>query len=67
MQTLGKTTCPIIVGNKQYQIEFIVCKNLIRPAILGLDFLRQNRIGTTWTPNGTFALQRGEELLVESN
>ena len=66
MQTLGKTTCPIIVGNKQYQIEFIVCKNLIRPAILGLDFLRQNRIGTTWTPNGTFALQRGEEILVES-
>ena len=53
-------------GGKQYQIEFIVCKNLIRPAILGLDFLRQNRIGTTWTPNGTFALQRGEELLVES-
>ena len=66
LQTLGKTTCPIIVGSKQYQIEFIVCRNLIRPAILGLDFLRQNRIGTTWTPNGTFALQRGEELLVES-
>ena len=66
LQTLGKTTCLIIVGNKQYQIEFIVCRNLIRPAILGLDFLRQNRIGTTWTPNGTFALQRGEELLVES-
>ena len=37
-----------------------------RPAILGLDFLRQNRIGTTWTPQGTFALQRGEEILVES-
>ena len=37
-----------------------------RPAILGLDFLRQNRIGTTWTPTGTFALQRGEEILVES-
>ena len=47
-------------------MEFIVCKNLRRPAILGLDFLRQNRIGTTWTPTGTFALQRGEEILVES-
>ena len=47
-------------------MEFIVCKNLRRPAILGLDFLRQNRIGTTWTPTGTFALQRGEDILVES-
>ena len=66
LHTLGKTTCPLIVGDKTYQVEFIVCRNLIKPAILGLDFLRQNRIGTTWTPNGTFALQRGEELLVES-
>ena len=66
LQTLGKAMCPFKVGNREYQMEFIVCKNLRRPAILGLDFLRQNRIGTTWTPSGTFALQRGEEILVES-
>ena len=66
LHTLGRATCPIIVGGKIYNIEFIVCRNLIRPVILGLDFLRQNRIGTTWTPKGTFALQRGEEILVES-
>ena len=66
LQTLGRTVCPIEVGGRQYNVEFIVCRNLRRPAILGLDFLRQNRIGTTWTPQGTFALQRGEEILVES-
>ena len=66
LQTLGKAECTFTLGNRDYKMEFIVCRNLRRPAILGLDFLRQNRIGTTWTPTGTFALQRGEEVLVES-
>ena len=66
LQTLGRAKCTFTLGNRDYKMEFIVCRNLRRPAILGLDFLRQNRIGTTWTPTGTFALQRGEEVLVES-
>ena len=66
LQTLGRTVSPIELGGRKYNVEFIVCKNLTRPAILGLDFLRQNSIGTTWIPQGTFALQRGEEILVES-
>ena len=66
LQTLGRANCTFNLGGRDYRMEFIVCKNLRRPAILGLDFLRQNRIGTTWTPTGTFALQRGEDILVES-
>ena len=66
LQTLGRAECAFTLGGRDYKMEFIVCKNLRRPAILGLDFLRQNRIGTTWTPTGTFALQRGEDILVES-
>ena len=66
LQTLGRAECTFTLGGRDYKMEFIVCKNLRRPAILGLDFLRQNRIGTTWTPTGTFALQRGEDILVES-
>ena len=66
LQTLGRAECAFALGGRDYKMEFIVCKNLRRPAILGLNFLRQNRIGTTWTPTGTFALQRGEEILVES-
>ena len=65
LQTLGRAECAFTLGGRDYKMEFIVCKNLRRPAILGLDFLRQNRIGTTWTPTGTFALQRGEDILVE--
>ena len=37
-----------------------------RPAILGIDFLRKNRLGTTWTEEGKFALQKGDDILVES-
>ena len=66
LQTLGRTVCPIELGGRKYNIEFIVCRNLRGPAVLGLDFLRQNGVGTTWTPQGTFSLQRGEEVLVES-
>ena len=66
LQTLGRAECAFTLGGRDYKMEFIVCRNLRRPAILGLDFLRQNRIGTTWTPTGTFALQRGEDILVES-
>ena len=66
LQTLGRTECTFTLGGRDYKMEFIVSKNLRRSAILGLDFLRQNRMGTTWTPTGTFALQRADDILVES-
>ena len=66
VQTLGKTKTQFKLGISTYTSEFIVCKNLRRPAILGIDFLRKNRIGTTWTEEGKFALQKGDVILVES-
>ena len=33
---------------------------------MGIDFLRKNRLGTTWTEEGKFALQKGGDILVES-
>ena len=66
LKTLGRAKCPYKLGASTYHTEFLVCKNLRRPAILGLDFLRKNRIGTTWTEEGKFALQKGEDILVES-
>ena len=66
VQTLGKTKTQFKLGISTYTSEFIVCKNLRRPAILGIDFLRKNRIGTTWTEEGKFALQKGDNILVES-
>ena len=66
VQTLGKTKTQFKLGVTTYTSEFIVCRNLRRPAILGIDFLRKNRIGTTWTEEGKFALQKGDDILVES-
>ena len=66
VQTIGKTRTQFKLGVTTYTTEFIVCKNLRRPAVLGIDFLRKNRLGTTWTEEGKFALQKGDDILVES-
>ena len=66
VQTLGRTKAQFKLGVTTYSSEFIVCRNLRRPAILGIDFLRKNRLGTTWTEEGKFALQKGDDILVES-
>ena len=59
VQTLGRTVTQFKLGVTTYTAEFIICRNLRRPAILGIDFLRKNRLGTTWTEEGKFALQKG--------
>ena len=66
VQTLGRTKAQFKLGITTYCSEFIVCRNLRRPAILGIDFLRKYRLGTTWTEEGKFALQKGDDILVES-
>ena len=63
---LGRTITQFKLGVTTYTAEFIICRNLRRPAILGIDFLRKNRLGTTWTEEGKFALQKGDDILVES-
>ena len=65
VQTIGRTITQFKLGVTIYTVEFIICRNLRRPAILGIDFLRKNRLGTTWT-EGKFALQKGDDILVES-
>ena len=37
--TIGITECEFKIGQKEYKNDFVVCKNLIRPCILGIDFL----------------------------
>ena len=66
VQTLGRTKAQFKLGASTYSSEFIVCRNLRRPAILGIDFLRKNRLRTTWTEEGRFALQKEDDILVES-
>ena len=47
-------------------MDFVVCKNLTRPCILGIDFLRRRNIFAGWTAEGKFKLTSQQEFLVES-
>ena len=51
---------------KEYKNDFIVCKNLVRPCILGADFLRKHGIWTGWSPTGKVQLISQQKFLVES-
>ena len=63
---LGITECELKIGEKDYKNDFVVCKNLTRPCILGIDFLRKHDIFAGWTPKGKFKLITQQEFLVES-
>ena len=60
------TECEFKIGEKGYRNDFVVCKNLTRPCILGIDFLRKHGIFAGWTPKGKFKLITQLEFLVES-
>ena len=63
---IGITECEFKIGTKEYKNDFIVCKNLVWPCILGTDFLRKHSIWTGWSPTGKFQLISQQKFLVES-
>ena len=63
---LGFTECEFNIGEKGYKNDFVVCKNLTRPCILGIDFLRKHSIFAGWIPKGKFKLITQQEFFVES-
>ena len=63
---MGITGCEFKIGDRGYKTDFVVCKNLTRPCILGIDFLRKHNIFAGWTAEGKFKLISQQELLVES-
>ena len=63
---LGITECEFKIGEKDYKNDFVVCKSLTSPCILGIDFLRKHGIFAGWTPKGKFKLITQQEFLVES-
>ena len=65
IKVLGTTKCPVTLGNESYTHTFMVCKNIRRPMILGLDFLRKFRIGTNWTEDGEFQIQTPSHETIE--
>ena len=63
---MGITGCEFKIGDKGYKTDFVVCKNLTRPCILGIDFLRRHNIFAGWTVEGKIKLISQQEFLVES-
>ena len=66
LQPTGTIICNFKLGKQPFSFEFIVCRGLSRPCILGLDFLRKHRIGIGCGPNEKFQLDFHQQVLVES-
>ena len=54
------------MGGTKFNCDFIVCKNLTRPLILGRDFLIQNHISVRYSENGKCILDHKQQELVAS-
>ena len=56
--------CTFMLGDTTFDFDFIVCKNLTRPLILGRDFLIQNHISVRNSENGKCILDYQQQELV---
>ena len=61
---LGFMTCNITLGNKAFQHDFVVCKHLMRPLILGREFLFKNELKVYYSKTGECRLDYKQEELV---
>ena len=66
IKTTRITQCTFPIGKHSYTYDFVVCKTLSRPFILGINFLRQHLIDTCCTPSGKFGLRSHKTILIES-
>ena len=53
--------CTFVLGHIIFNCDFIVCKNLTRPLILGRDFLMQNHISVRYSENGKCILDHKQQ------
>ena len=63
---LGVTHCSFNLGDKQFNANLIVCRNLTCPLILGRDFLLQHRITIRYADNRKCILTYRQQELVAS-
>ena len=61
---IGLVNCTFELGGTKFSGDFIVCKNLTRPLILGRDFLIQNHISVWYSENGKCILHYKQHELV---
>ena len=63
---IGLINCTFELGGTKFNGDFIVCKNLTTPLILGRDFLIQNHISVRYSENGKCILDYKQQELVAS-
>ena len=64
--SIGIVHCTFELGNIKFDGDFIVCKNLTRPLILGRDFLVQNHVSVRHAENGKCILNYQQQELIAS-
>ena len=63
---IGKINCEIVIGKKNFRQTFLVCENLTRSLILGVDFAKQHAAGVHWTKCNSFVLTIEGETIAET-
>ena len=63
---IGLVNCTFDLGETEFSSDFIVCKNLTRPLILGRDFLIQNHVSIRYSENGKCILDYQKQELIAS-
>ena len=66
LSPLGTTTCTFKLGEKEFTYTFIVCHHLLRPMIIGADFLQQKHIFIGYSELGRCVLEYKQLELVSS-
>ena len=63
---IGRINCEIEIGRKRFKQTFLVCENLTRSLILGVDFAKQHAAGVHWTKHNSFVLAIDGETVAET-
>ena len=63
---IGLVNCSFELGKTKFNGDFIVCKNLTRPLILGRDFLIQNHVSVQYAENGKCILNYQQQEFIAS-
>ena len=63
---VGLVNCTFELGGTKFRSDFIVCKNLTRPLILGRDFLIQIHVSVRYSKNGRCILDYQQQELIAS-
>ena len=64
LASVGFITCNITLGNTTFQHDFVVCKHLMRPLILGREFLFENELKVYYSKTGECHLDYKQEELI---